>query len=173
MLLEAKIGFFTDVSGSYFLSRLPNNLGLFLGLTGTRLRGMEMVQVGLANFFVRRENIDKLEKDLSENVGLETTDEKIFDIVKKYQEKSNEEYHYSKQVNELFAGETLLDVYKNLKNDKKYTDFSQKILKAMEESSPSSLRIIFEAIKRGKNMSLDEVFKMEFRLTQRFEKIHF
>ena len=31
---EAKIGFFTDVSGGYFLSRLRNNLGLYLGMSG-------------------------------------------------------------------------------------------------------------------------------------------
>lgn len=31
---EAKLGFFTDVGGGYFLSRLRSNLGLYLGLTG-------------------------------------------------------------------------------------------------------------------------------------------
>lgn len=36
---ETKIGLFPDVGGSYFLSRLPGKLGLFLGLTGFQLRG--------------------------------------------------------------------------------------------------------------------------------------
>jgi len=36
---EAKIGFFTDVGGGYFLSRLRNNIGFYLGLTGARLKG--------------------------------------------------------------------------------------------------------------------------------------
>jgi enoyl-CoA hydratase/carnithine racemase len=36
---EAKIGFFTDVAGGYFLSRLKNNIGLYLGLCGSRLKG--------------------------------------------------------------------------------------------------------------------------------------
>ncbi len=35
---EAKIGFFTDVGGGYFLSRLRNNIGYYLGLTGARLK---------------------------------------------------------------------------------------------------------------------------------------
>lgn len=35
---EAKIGFFTDVGGGYFLSRLRSNLGYYLGLTGARLK---------------------------------------------------------------------------------------------------------------------------------------
>lgn len=49
---EAKIGLFTDVGAGYFLSRLQNNLGMYLGLTGAFLKGKELVQVGLANFYV-------------------------------------------------------------------------------------------------------------------------
>ena len=42
---ETGIGFFTDLGGSYFLSRLKGNvsLGLYLGLTGHRLRGPELL----------------------------------------------------------------------------------------------------------------------------------
>jgi 3-hydroxyisobutyryl-CoA hydrolase len=36
---EAKIGLFTDVGASYFLSRLRDNIGLYLGLTGQRVKG--------------------------------------------------------------------------------------------------------------------------------------
>ena len=140
---------------------------MFLALTGTRLRGAEMVQAGLANFFVRRENLDKLERDLQENVEEQTTEHKIFEIVNKYSEKISEEYPYIKQANELFSGQSLKEIYEKLRNDNKFKDFSQKMLKIMNESSPSSLRIIFEGLKRGENMTLEEAYKMEFRLTQR------
>lgn len=36
---ETLIGFFPDVGGSYFLPRLAGELGMFLGLTGERLKG--------------------------------------------------------------------------------------------------------------------------------------
>ena len=36
---ECAIGLFPDVGASYFLSRLPGQLGAFLALTGTRLKG--------------------------------------------------------------------------------------------------------------------------------------
>lgn len=51
---EAGIGFFTDVGGSYFLSRLKNNisLGLFLGLTGHRLKSKDLVKFGIATHYV-------------------------------------------------------------------------------------------------------------------------
>jgi len=37
---ETAIGLFPDVGGSYFLPRLKGNLGLYLGLTGHRLKGI-------------------------------------------------------------------------------------------------------------------------------------
>lgn len=58
---EARIGFFTDVSGGYFLSRLRNNLGYYLGLTGIHLKGKELVEVGIANYYVKREKLGELE----------------------------------------------------------------------------------------------------------------
>ena len=49
---SASQGLFPDVGGSHFLSRLPNNLGVFLGLTGHRLRGIDVLHAGIATHFV-------------------------------------------------------------------------------------------------------------------------
>lgn len=46
------LGLFPDVGGSHFLPRLSNNLGVFLGLTGYRLRGIDVVHAGIATHYV-------------------------------------------------------------------------------------------------------------------------
>lgn len=45
---EINIGLFPDVGGSWFLNRLPARLGLWLGLTGSRLHAHDLVLYGLA-----------------------------------------------------------------------------------------------------------------------------
>mgnify|MGYP002046255416 CR=1 FL=1 len=40
---ETGIGFFPDVGGTYFLPRLRGQLGMYLGLTGARLRGRDVL----------------------------------------------------------------------------------------------------------------------------------
>ncbi len=52
---ETKLGLFTDVGGGYFLSRLKSNLGMFLGLTGHRLKGADIYHAGLSDYFVPRD----------------------------------------------------------------------------------------------------------------------
>ena len=44
---EAGIGFFPDVGTSYLLSRLPHEIGIYLGLTGTRINSTEALYVKL------------------------------------------------------------------------------------------------------------------------------
>lgn len=36
---ETKLGFYTDVGANYILSKLRNNIGYYLGMTGTSLKG--------------------------------------------------------------------------------------------------------------------------------------
>jgi len=56
-MLETGIGFFTDVGGSYFLSRLKGNisLGLYLGITGHRVKSRDLVKWGIATHFVPKD----------------------------------------------------------------------------------------------------------------------
>lgn len=165
---EAKIGLFTDVSGSYFLSRLPNNIGLYLGLTGARLKGVELVQAGLANYYIKKDNLTKLKDELCKSLNENSTDKEIIEIIKKYEEKYNNVYPNSLIINELFSGNSLKEIYENLTNSSKYKEFSSNVLKTLNDQCPMSLRVIFEALKRGKYLSLEDCYKMEFRVVERF-----
>lgn len=49
---ETALGLFPDVGGSYFLSRLKRNFGIFLALTGQRLIGADVYHIGLATHYV-------------------------------------------------------------------------------------------------------------------------
>lgn len=64
---ETAIGFFTDVGGSYFLPRIKDNdisLGLYLGMTGQRVKARELVKFGIATHFVAQANLTSLFNDL-------------------------------------------------------------------------------------------------------------
>ncbi|MBT0566664.1 enoyl-CoA hydratase/isomerase family protein [Williamsia sp. CHRR-6] len=49
---ETAIGFFPDIGATYFLPRLPAGVGMWLGLTGARVKGADAVTVGMATHYV-------------------------------------------------------------------------------------------------------------------------
>lgn len=60
---ETAIGFFTDVGCGYFLPRINNgdfSLGLYIALTGRRIKSQEMVRFGIATHFVSKDKIPLL-----------------------------------------------------------------------------------------------------------------
>ena len=53
---EIAIGLFPDVGGSYFLNRMPEGVGMFLGLTSARFNGADAVSIGMADLLIRAEH---------------------------------------------------------------------------------------------------------------------
>ncbi len=51
---ETGIGLFPDVGGSYFLPRCPGQIGMYLALTGARLKTADALYAGVATHFVPR-----------------------------------------------------------------------------------------------------------------------
>jgi 3-hydroxyisobutyryl-CoA hydrolase len=61
-------GLFPDVGGGYFLPRLGGKLGVYLALTGFRLKGRDVLKAGVATHFVQSDKLPELESTL---LGLE------------------------------------------------------------------------------------------------------
>ena len=62
---EVAIGFFPDVGASYFLSRLPGALGIYLALTGIQIRGVDALYCQLADVYLPPPAIESLTDDLA------------------------------------------------------------------------------------------------------------
>ena len=67
---ETAIGFVPDVGASYFLNKLcTSELGLYLSLTGQRLRGLDCYFAGLSSFFIPDLDANKREKILKDGIN--------------------------------------------------------------------------------------------------------
>ncbi len=81
---EGKIGFFTDVGAGYFLSRLRNNIGYYLGL-----KGEDVYIAGLANFYIPKENVQKAYDEINQGLSnAQNTKEFIHKTLSKYHKPS-------------------------------------------------------------------------------------
>ncbi|CAH0729121.1 unnamed protein product, partial [Brenthis ino] len=157
---ETKIGLFPDVGGSYFLPRLPVNLGLYLGLTGDRLKGKDVVKSGIATHFVSSQRLYELEMLLSRC----TSEGEVQALLNKFNEPP-EEFSLApniKHINYCFAASTVEEIIERL--EKVQNDWSIKTLKSLSQMCPGSLKITMRTLQRGAQLELPQCLKMEYRV---------
>ncbi|XP_065108173.1 3-hydroxyisobutyryl-CoA hydrolase, mitochondrial [Paramisgurnus dabryanus] len=166
---ETGIGLFPDVGGGYFLPRLQGKLGLFLALTGFRLKGRDVQRVGVATHFVQSEKIASLEKDLVDLKSPSISD--VTHLLDSYQELSTLDaekpfilQQHREAIDRLFTAASVEEILENLHKDG--SAFAQKQIETLAKMSPTSLKLTFRQIQKGASMSLKEVLVMEYRLTQ-------
>lgn len=158
---ETTIGLFPDVGGTYFLPRLKDKLGLYLGLTGDRLKGIDVLLAGIATHFVPSEKLPNLKQDL-----LMTEQSDVAEILNKYQSVTwNEEFclaPYMNKINTYFSSLSVEEIIESLKKDN--SKWAKKTLKMLLKASPTSLKVTMFAIQKGSILNLADCLKMEYRL---------
>uniref|UniRef100_M1AD96 3-hydroxyisobutyryl-CoA hydrolase n=1 Tax=Solanum tuberosum TaxID=4113 RepID=M1AD96_SOLTU len=166
---EASIGFHTDCGFSYMLSRLPGRLGEYLGLTGARLNGKELIAAGLATHFVPLEKLPELEKHL---LSLNTGDEDAVGFaIKEFSTdvQIDEESILKKQsiIDECFSKDSVADIISSFETEagKEGNGWIVPVLKGLKRSSPTGLKITLRSIREGRKQTLSECLKKEFRIT--------
>ncbi|KAJ0720793.1 putative 3-hydroxyisobutyryl-CoA hydrolase [Helianthus annuus] len=166
---EASIGFHTDCSFSYILSRLPGRLGEYFGLTGARLSGAELVAAGLATHLVPLDKLLELENRL---VSLNSGDESA---VKAAIEEFSSDVHISQEsvlhkrevIDECFSKDSVEEILESFEAEsrKEGNEWIVPVLKGLKRSSPTGLKITLKSIRDGRKQTLSECLKKEFRLT--------
>lgn len=159
---ETAIGFFNDAGASFFLSRLRFNLGVYLGLTGSKLSAYDVKKVGLATHYVESKKLEDLEKAL---VACKTDEEIGKAIAKVSSLPSSTETELDSlisQIDKCFDGETVEEIYQNLHLDA--SDWALKTIRTLNQMSPTSLKVTLRSLLNGKKLPLHECLKTEYRI---------
>lgn len=167
---ETAIGFFPDVGGSFFLPRLQGQVGMYLALTGNRLKGRDVKEVGVATHFVRHDKLPALEEELSSTHNLNL--DKVQHILDAYHQQSLDvgakEFSLKDKletINRCFNGDTVEEIVQALEKDG--SEWCTEQLKILGKMSPTSLKVTHHQLREGKHMLLDDCLRMEYRISQR------
>jgi enoyl-CoA hydratase/carnithine racemase len=159
---EVGIGFFPDVGASHLLPGLCGGFGMYLALTGNRIRYGDALWSGLATHAVKAEDQaalldglaavgdpDEVLRGLSFSAERET-DQSALDAIALH-----------------FSQPSLHDIIDSLGQAAAADGFAQKTLATILTRSPTSLRVAWRQISAGRTLSMDECMKMEFRILNR------
>ena len=153
-LPELKIG-----NSSYFnfLPQLRNNIGYYIGLTGRTLKGAEIVQIGLGDYFVKHDNLKFIEEEIIKIASSVDNIEKIHEIIKKYQEHVDDFYLEESMIKNYFSKDTLEEIWNQLENsNEKDKLWTEKVLMDMKENSPLAMKLTFKQLKKASKTGSNE-----------------
>uniref|UniRef100_A0A2M4BRS1 3-hydroxyisobutyryl-CoA hydrolase, mitochondrial n=1 Tax=Anopheles marajoara TaxID=58244 RepID=A0A2M4BRS1_9DIPT len=160
---ETAIGLFPDVGGGYFLPRLEGKLGLYLGLTGFRLKGRDVFKAGVATHYVESKNLPALEQQLLAT----TSSTEVENVLERFSEKRDAGVEFvlekqRKQIDQCFGAPTVEEILKRLEQDG--SEWAQSTLKLLHKMSPTSLVVTQKQLELGAKMDLKTCLRMEYRL---------
>jgi enoyl-CoA hydratase len=165
---EVGIGFFPDVGATWFLPRLPGELGTWVGLTGDRLKAQDAVSAGVATHHVRSERFGDLVDALCGNVSVDAT-------LAAFAEPAGQGPMTGRQamVDRLFAGGRVEDILARL--DAESGDEAEWVRAAaatIRTKSPLSLKLALAQVRRGRDWSFEDCMRCEFRIVSRIVHGH-
>jgi enoyl-CoA hydratase len=157
---ETGIGLFPDVGGSYFLPRMEGQIGLYLGLTGARLKTVDTLYSGVATHFVPMKDWPALIEDLVAGKPVDhAVDRKGEDLPAGFLA------DHRASIDKIFAKDTVEEILAALDAD--HTDWSRDTAKTIRGKSPTATKIAFRQVREGAKLDFDDCMKMEWRLVTR------
>jgi enoyl-CoA hydratase/carnithine racemase len=165
---EVHIGLFPDVGGSYFLSRVPGHIGVYLGVTGQTIGAADAMIAGLADEFVPASQLPALYAVLDTTASIE-----IHDAIRTFAAPFRAQLDLDGCT--LAAQRTVIDrhfgkdkvgaIVASLAQDS--SQFAQGTLAAMRQQSPLMMCVTLAQLRRGATMNFADCLRMERSMVRR------
>jgi enoyl-CoA hydratase len=159
---ECGIGLIPDVGGSFILGDAPGRLGLYLGLTGTRLKADGAIHTGFADSFVPHERLPQLKARL-----VESGDASVIDDFSESLPAGNLR-GLEDEVAPIFSADDPVEILSRLDAAGGEGSWQEAAAKAMRRASPLSIRCAFATINAARSMkTMREALVLEYRFASR------
>ena len=163
---ETGIGLFPDVGGTYFLPRLPGEAGMYLGLTGARIKAGDLRHLGIATHIAPFAEFDAIVDLLAD--GADDVDGVLAGYTAAAQDAPIAAVQG--QIDALFAGASVEDILARLDADG--GEWAAQTAATIRTKSPASLKLTFRLNREGATLAFRDCMATEFRVTEGIQRGH-
>lgn len=170
---EVGIGYFPDVGGSYFLPRIPGELGIYLGVSGVQIRAADALYCGLADWFLESEKLATLDEQLDQLQWHGTPLKDLQGLlaglaVQQLADAPLEALRPA--IDHFFA---LPDVPSIVEQLREVTvadshEWATTTADLLQSRSPLAMAVTLEMLRRGRHLSIEDCFALELHLDRQW-----
>ena len=164
---ETGIGLFPDVGGGWYLSRMPGQIGLWLAITGARIKAADCELLGIATDYVESARMDELK------AAIVATPEKTETLLTEFEADPGRPpiAAHQDEIGRLFSGDSVEAIVEALKGAG--TEWAAEQLRVMGTKSPQTMKVAFRQLRQGAQaQSFAENMAMEYRIGARVVRKH-
>jgi enoyl-CoA hydratase len=168
---EVGIGFFPDVGATWFLPRMPGEIGTYCALTGERFNAADGFAAGIATHRVPSARFPALLEGLSGPVPIDA-------VLAAFSEPAGEGPIIARKaaIDRLFAGSSVEAILAALDgeagSDDADADWAAKTAASIRAKSPLSLKLALAQVRRGRTFDFATCMRAEFRIVSRIIQGH-
>jgi enoyl-CoA hydratase len=164
---ETGIGLFPDVGGGWYLSRMPDHLGLWLALTGARIKAADCELLGIATDFVESARVAELKAAiLLDPDGVET-------LLTEFEADAGRPpiAAHQDEIARIFGADSVEAIVGGL--EAAGSDWALEQLKTLATKSPQTLKVAFRQLQLGRAATtFADNMAMEYRIGARVVQRH-
>jgi enoyl-CoA hydratase len=165
---ETGIGLFPDVGGGWYLPRKPGQVGMWLALTGARLKAADCIAAGIATHYVETSKLAELKQALLEAADIERIVSRFASNLEPFKELTLENRAL---INRIFSLDSVEAIILALEADG--SDWSKAQLATLATKSPQTLKVSFRQLREGARMaSFADEMRQEYRIAARVSQRH-
>lgn len=170
---ETGIGYFPDVGGSYFLSRIPGELGTYLGVSGVQIQAADALYCGLADWHIDSARLSTLDERLNTLKWSEHPLKDLQGVLARLGTQALDNPPLAAlrpTIDHFFA---LPDVASIIEQLRAVTvgdshEWALKTADLLATRSPLAMAVTLEMLRRGRHLSLEDCFAMELHLDRQW-----
>lgn len=167
---ETSLGFTPDVGVGFYISKLPQAIGQYVGLCGASLVASDLISYNLANVYINSNDYENLISklyDLSSKYESNQLIDEFSKEAKKYELKNDKsEIEKNKEkIEKNFSNSSFKKVYGGLEEDLD-DGFAKKCYDTIKERDPFMLTLQFEKYFVCKELSYEETVDLDLKILQ-------
>ncbi|AMK31021.1 enoyl-CoA hydratase/isomerase family protein [Pseudomonas mosselii] len=170
---EVGIGYFPDVGGSYFLPRVPGELGIYLGVSGSQVKAADALYCGLADWYVDSEKLAALDDGLDRLTFGANPLKDLQGLLAKLGTQTLADAPLAQLrpvIDHFFALPDLPSIIEQLRavtiGDSRQWALDTADL--LETRSPLAMAVTLELLRRGRHLALEDCFAMELHIDRQW-----
>jgi enoyl-CoA hydratase len=164
---ETGIGLFPDVGGGWYLSRMPDHLGLWLALTGARIKAADCELLGIATDFVESARVAELK------AAILAGPERVETLLTEFEADAGRPpiAAHQDEIARIFGAGSVEAIVGGL--EAAGSDWAREQLKTLATKSPQTLKVAFRQLQLGRvAATFADNMAMEYRIGARVVQRH-